>query len=185
MKRTQSLLVLGLSFGLPSRASVGLPGITNPIDDPACAYACTGSLSGYALSCSHVDHSRLSDHGHGPYIHTSPDCRANDEPYLTTLAWCLHTKCLPYNVPTSRLEAIWEQEATHDPSVPAKWSYTEALLNVAEPPTRQLVMGDAINATLLAPEFWNVSFDTTVVMAYESKMESTFGLVTPVPRRPS
>ncbi|KAK3997865.1 Ferric/cupric reductase transmembrane component 1 [Cladorrhinum sp. PSN332] len=177
MKRTQSLLVIGLSCGLPCRASVGLPGITNPIDDPACAYACTGSLSGYALECSTVDHSRHSDHGHGPAIYTSPDCRSNDTPYLTTVAWCLRTKCAPYHVPTSRLEAVWEQETTGDASVPAKWSYTEALLNVADPPTRQLVMGDTINATLLAPEFWNVSFDTAVVMAYESRMESTLGLV--------
>ncbi|KAK4096395.1 hypothetical protein N658DRAFT_569889 [Parathielavia hyrcaniae] len=177
MKPTQALLILGLGGTLPCQASVGLPGITNPINDPACAHACTGSLSGYALECSHVDHTKLSSHGHGPATHTSPDCRAGDTPYLTTLAWCLHTKCAPYNVPTSRLEAVWEEKATGVGSVPAKWSYTEALLQVAEPPTRQLVMGDSINATMLAPEFWNVSFDTAVIMAYESRMESIFGLV--------
>lgn len=179
MKRTSSLLLLGLSGGLPCRASDALPGVTGPVDDPACAYACTGSLSSFALECSVEDHDAHGGHSHGASTYTSPGCRANNTPYLTTLAWCLHTKCAPYDVLASRLETIWEQEATTDPSVLPKWSYTEALLNVVDSPTRQLAMGDTINATLLAPESWDVSFNTAVVMAHSTMMVNALGCVFP------
>lgn len=176
MKRS-FLFVLGLSCGLPCLARTGLPGITSPIDDPPCAYACTGSLSSFPLECSVEDHSGHGGHHHGPPIYTSPECRAHDSAYLTTLAWCLRTKCAQYEVPTSRLEAIWEEEVTGDVSVPAKWSYTEALLNIDDPPTGQLVMGDTINATSLAPASWDIVFNTAVVMSHESTTESTHGFV--------
>lgn len=184
MKRTSSLLLLGLSFGLPCRASDGLPGVAGPVDDPACAYACTGSLSSFALECSVEDHGGHGGHSHGASVYTSPECRANNTPYLTTLAWCLHTKCAPYDVLTSRLETIWEQEATTDPSVLPKWSYTEALLNVANPPTRQLVMGETINTTLVAPASWDVSFNTAVVMAHSTMMVNALGCVFPLSTAP-
>ncbi|GAB1315397.1 hypothetical protein MFIFM68171_05607 [Madurella fahalii] len=153
------------------------PGITSAIDDPACAYACTRSLANLRLEYSVDDYSDHGGQSHGPPIYTSPECRANDNAYLTSLAWCLSTKCAEYEVATSRLEAIWEHEATGDASVPAKWSYTEELLNVADPPTRQLVTGDTFNTTSIAPEYWETVYNTAIVMAHESTMQSTYGLI--------
>lgn len=165
---------------LPCRAAVeGLRGLTMPTEDnPACAFACTGSLAGFALSCSTEDHSGGGGgHGHGSPIVTTSSCRAGNEPYLTTVAWCISTKCASFDVPISRLEEVWELKVTADPSVRAKWSYTEALLHVDAPPTRMLAMGDKLNATLLAPASWQTSFNTATVMGHESKTQSIYGYV--------
>ncbi|KAK4201187.1 Ferric/cupric reductase transmembrane component 1 [Triangularia verruculosa] len=172
------ILLLALCVWPSSGDEEGLRGLTMPADDPPCAFACTGSLAGFALACSIEDHSHHGGgHGHGSPIQTSPSCRANDEPYLTTVAWCMSTKCAEYNVPNSRLEQVWELTITGDPSIPAKWSYTEALLNVDEPPTRKLTMGDELNMTSLPPDSWLVSFNTASVMDHESRTQSIYGLV--------
>jgi hypothetical protein len=147
-----------------------------PTDDPACAFACTGSLASFELACSGGDHHGGGGHaGHGAGKPTSPACRASDEPYLTTVAWCFKTKCAPYGIPTSRLEAVWELKVTGSPGVAAKWSYTEALLHVDAPPTHQLAMGDKLNVTSLAPLSWQTSFNTAEVMGNESRMQSIYG----------
>lgn len=172
--------------GLPCRAAIdGLRGLTMPTDDdPACAFGCTGSLAGFALACSTEDHSSDGGgHGHGSPIVTTSSCRAGDEPYLTTVAWCISTKCAPFGVPISRLEEVWELEVTGDPSVRAKWSYTEALLNVDGPPTRMLAMGDKLNATLLAPASWQTSYNTATAMGHESRTQSIYGYVGEAPER--
>lgn len=172
--------------GLPCRAAIdGLRGLTMPTDDdPACAFGCTGSLAGFALACSTEDHSSDGGgHGHGSPIVTTSSCRAGDEPYLTTVAWCISTKCAPFGVPVSRLEEVWELEVTGDPSVRAKWSYTEALLNVDGPPTRMLAMGDKLNATLLAPASWQTSYNTATAMGHESRTQSIYGYVGEAPER--
>lgn len=172
--------------GLPCRAAIdGLRGLTMPTDDdPACAFGCTGSLAGFALACSTEDHnSDGGGHGHGSPIVTTSSCRAGDEPYLTTVAWCISTKCAPFGVPVSRLEEVWELEVTGDPSVRAKWSYTEALLNVDGPPTRMLAMGDKLNATLLTPASWQTSYNTVTAMGHESRTQSIYGYVGEAPER--
>jgi len=172
--------LLGLALcALPCRAAVeGLRGLTMPTEDPACAFACTGSLAGFALACSTEDHGdHGGGHGHGSPVMTMPSCRAVDEPYLTTVAWCMSTKCADFAVPISRLEEVWELEITGDPSVPAKWSYTEALLHVDRPPTRTLVDGDQLNLTSLAPASWQVSYNTATVMDHESRTQSIYGCV--------
>ncbi|KAK0622784.1 ferric reductase transmembrane component 4 [Immersiella caudata] len=150
-----------------------------PTDSPACAFACTGSLAGFALSCSIEDHSNHGSggHGHGTPVVTTPSCRAGDEPYLSTVAWCMSTKCAEFDVPVSRLEEVWALRVTSNPSVRAKWSYTEALLSVDSPPNRTLVMGDKLNITSLAPASWQVSYNTATVMAHESRTQSIYGLV--------
>ncbi|KAK4182522.1 hypothetical protein QBC35DRAFT_509837 [Podospora australis] len=128
--------VVSFTFLQPCLETLGLPGIAGPIDDPTCAYTCTSTLSSYPLACSTEDHHNDgSGHSHGAF-HTTPDCRANDESYLTTLAWCFDTKCSRYNVPRARLETVWEETSTGTVAVPAKWSYTQALERVNETPTR-------------------------------------------------
>lgn len=171
------LLPLLALWALPCRADTeGLRGLTMPTDDPACAFACTGSLAFFELACSGGDHGGGGHAGHGAVAPTSPECRASDEPYLTTVAWCFKTKCAPYAIPTSRLEAVWELKVTGSPAVAAKWSYTEALLHVDTPPTRQLAMGDILNSTSLVPQLsWQTNLNTAEVMGNESRTQSIYG----------
>jgi len=177
-----AVLVALALWTLPCRAAIeGLRGLTMPTDDPACAFACTGSLAGFALSCSIEDHSYHGGggHSHGPPILTTPSCRAGDEAYLSTVAWCMNTKCAEFDVPVSRLEEVWALKVTGNPSVRAKWSYTEALLSVDIPPNRTLVVGDKLNVTSLAPASWQVSYNTATVMAHESRTQSIYGYGAP------
>jgi len=70
----------------------------------------------------------------------------------------MHVKCSEFDIPNSKLEIFGEEEATGQSTagvktVPAKWSYSEALANVTQPPTKQLSADDTeLNTTsLVAP----------------------------------
>src|SRR5512142_623439 len=110
----------------------------NPYD-PYCGMACLRSLSSLMLDCSNHEGEMLGM----MEMMTSSECWANNEPYLTSLAWCMKTKCAEANVPVYKLEKFWETDGTGQTSagvkvVPAKWSYAEALTHIAKPPTFRL-----------------------------------------------
>lgn len=97
---------------------------------------------------------------------TPPECFAADGPFLTSVAWCLHSKCAAASgVPASKLESFWEQFVTGSAGkVPARWTYAEALAVVdPRPPPRQLGASDReLNATSIVNPVvylmqWNVS----------------------------
>ena len=93
------LTLIGLSAG--RAAAELLIGYGNMPYDPLCAESCLRSLTTYTLDCTHTadgDHS----HSHGPA--TSPECFASSTPFLTTVAWCMNTKCAEYNIPVSKLQ---------------------------------------------------------------------------------
>ncbi|KAM0330785.1 hypothetical protein ACHAQA_003739 [Verticillium albo-atrum] len=109
---------------------------------------------------------------------TTPDCRANDTSFLTTLAWCLDTKCAEYNVPISTLQRFWEEQATGDPAVTPKWSYPVALQNVDDAPTKVLTMHDTLNFTALASEEdWNVQYKTLSYFEREEVVHARYGII--------
>ncbi|EJD42991.1 ferric reductase transmembrane component 4 [Auricularia subglabra TFB-10046 SS5] len=128
------------------------------------------------LSCSDMDmsHGGHSMHGGGP---TSPECRAGDSAYLTSTAWCMSTKCAPFDLPVSKLEAFWEGYVTENPALPAKWTYIEALGNVSQPPTRELQPDDMLEVTSLVPDaaFW-AQFNTLGNVVRESYVEAQYGV---------
>lgn len=152
-----------------------LVGVDTDMFEPTCAYACLRSLGSFMLSCSSHD-AAGGGHSHGDSGMTPPSCRAGDTPYLTTLAWCLRTKCAPHDVPTWTLEKFWAEQATTDPAVPPKWDYGTAVANIDEPPTRELQAGDTLNFTALAPEFaWDLQFRTMETFEYEETMHARYG----------
>jgi len=71
-------------------------------------------------------------HGSGP---TSPECFASDTAYLTTLAYCMSTRCDSIEVPIWQRERFWSTKVTGDATVLSKWDYTRALEEVMERPT--------------------------------------------------
>ncbi|KAJ3052151.1 hypothetical protein HK097_006823, partial [Rhizophlyctis rosea] len=83
------------------------------------------------LSCTDMDHSGGA-HDHGAVGPTSPTCRANDTPYLTTLALCMDTHCDAVDAPVWKREEFWETESTGVPAgmdaVSPKWTYSQAVV---------------------------------------------------------
>ena len=169
---TRSVLVLG---GAPFQGVLnGFP--ANPYD-PYCAMSCLRSLYTLMLSCS----SKGDTVGMMTAM-TSSACWAENTPYLTSLAWCMHAKCGEYNIKNSKLELFWETQATGQSSageigVPPKWSYSDALANVPSPPTVQLTPTDtSLNDTSLVPPLiyrkqWNV----LTAVQRETVTENTYG----------
>lgn len=120
--------------------------------DPLCAMACLRSIYSMMLDCSDGGQ-RLGMMG----MMTSTTCWAQNTPYLTTLAYCMSVKC-DEDTPRSKLETFWENEATGQKSagiatVPAKWSYGDALAHVDGTPSVQLTATDTmLNTTSLVDE---------------------------------
>lgn len=143
---------------------------------PPCAHACVRSLTSYMLSCSsHGDEG--SSHGHHGSGMTSPECRANDTAWLTTLAWCVNEKCAPYDEKTSVLEAFWEDQSTQDPAVSPKWDYGTAYHEIADRPTRELTPDDdTINGTVLVSEpTYEAQFNALRAVYREIRLENQYG----------
>lgn len=143
--------------------------------DPPCAFACDRSLSSLMLECSSHMASGSGMHG-GPPM-TSPQCRAGDTPWLTTLAWCVRTSCAEYNVPTSELEAFWEKQSTEDPTVVPKWGYSATLFKISQPPTQELTdADDTLNITALVNSaVYTAQYNALTAVQRENVVESGFG----------
>lgn len=109
---------------------------------------------------------------------TSATCRANDDAYLTTLAYCLSSKC-PKSVALWELEQFWAAPATTgDPTVPAKWSYQEALRNVNNTPSVAWAMGNTLNTTMLVNDrFWGIQYRFWPTLDYNSYIMFQYSIV--------
>lgn len=95
---------------------------------PVCAYACHDSLSPLYLNCTTFDddmsgmdmkvRKRMDmDSAMGM---TSSACRAQDLPWLQTLAYCFMQRCgTEDSVPESSIEAAWSLLAADGDEVPA------------------------------------------------------------------
>jgi len=139
-----AIVLAGTGLVLPTLASTGrdghgLIGYGIKMYQPPCAFACQSSISN-PLDCP-MDHhdmegikvKRMSGMGGEK---PSAECYANNEPYLQTLAYCMHQYC-PENVKTSTLDKFFEMSIggrLKQPPVPM-YSYVEALMKVEQPPT--------------------------------------------------
>ncbi|KAG8168966.1 hypothetical protein KVR01_001715 [Diaporthe batatas] len=148
---------------------------------PVCAFACLRALSGYMLTCSSEMEMHGGMHSHGNAM-TSPQCRADDTSWLTTLAYCAQTKCAaePGGVPISELEGFWEAQSTEDPAVPPRWTFSQAAANVTEPPGRELgpdADAETLNFTALVnPEAYASQYNAMFAVQRETAVESSYGI---------
>ncbi|KAF2098869.1 hypothetical protein NA57DRAFT_76105 [Rhizodiscina lignyota] len=156
-------------------ALTGFP--ANPYD-PYCAMSCLRSLYTLTLSCSDMG----ATLGMMTSM-TSSSCWASNTPYLTSLAWCMHTKCAEFDVPNSKLEWFWETEATGQSTagqvlVTPKWSYSEALANVPQSPTKQLSASDTwLNVTsLVSPDVYLEQWNVLTGVQRETTVENSYGI---------
>lgn len=143
--------------------------------NPPCAFACHRSLSTLMLQCSGDMTSSGHMGGHSAMI--SPQCRAGDSSWLTTLAWCLRTKCAEYQVSISELEAFWETQSTGDQFVAPEWSYSTTLFNIAQAPTQELTrIDDTLNSTALVnPSVYEAQYNALTAVQRENVVESGYG----------
>jgi len=122
-----------------------------------CAYACRGSIAGWMLDCpdaAHHHHERRAMMAMAP---PSPACYASNDPFLTSLAWCIKTHC-PADLPVSLLERYWEANVAgrmEDQPRP-KYSYQDALARITAPPTTvyNSSLHVNLNGTQLVSEFF-------------------------------
>ncbi|KAL9045864.1 MAG: hypothetical protein Q9214_001168 [Letrouitia sp. 1 TL-2023] len=128
------------------------------------------------LSCSSRSAAGVSMHWGSTM--TSPQCRASNTAFLTTLAWCMRMKCAPYNVPTSILETFWEKYCTGDPTVAPKWDYGTTLRHVVQPPNRELTSDETLNSTSLVPHYgWNRQYHTLTFLETEESVHARYGVI--------
>lgn len=176
------LLLLGAACLLPSSVLgegelTGFP--ANPYD-PYCAMACLRSLSSLTLDCSSSEGDMLGM----VQMTTSSECWASNTPYLTSLAWCMKTRCYGLDIPASKFESFWELDATGQTSagvevVPAKWSYAESLAQIDSPPTFQLSATDvSLNQTSLVNDHvYTMQWNILTSVQEETTRENAMGWV--------
>ena len=158
----------------------GLAGINGfTFYDPYCGHACYRSFSPFTLSCTETieagGHTTADDLAHEIAL-----CRASNFPFLSSIAWCIHTYC-PADVLPSLIETFWETEITGDVTVRPKWSYGETMANITTPPTMVLTgEGKTLNMTAITtPEVFNLTESTLVYFFRETALESIYGYVWP------
>lgn len=169
------LLAASVLAGSPFQGALdGFP--VNPYD-PFCAMSCLRSLYSLMLSCS-----SMGDTVGMMTMTTTSACWAENTPYLTSLAWCMHTKCAEYNITNSKLEYFWETETTGQSNageigVPPKWSYSDTLLNIPNPPTIQLTPSDKwLNDTsLVSPLVYQEQWNVLTSVQRETVHENAYG----------
>ncbi|KAL8343002.1 hypothetical protein RB601_004611 [Gaeumannomyces tritici] len=170
---------LGL-LALPTAAQYHLIGLGYLPYDPLFAESCLRSLSTYTLGCTPEMDMAGGHAGHAMSM-TPPECFAADDAFLTSVAWCLHSKCADSGVPASKLESFWEQFVTGSAGrLPAKWTYSEALAAVdPRPPSRQPDASDCeLNVTsVVNPVVYLMQWNVLGAVVDESKTESKYSLV--------
>ncbi|KAJ3161548.1 hypothetical protein HDU88_007281 [Geranomyces variabilis] len=115
-------------------APTSFPGYGFSWYDPVCGYACNNALATATLACTTTDMDMGDMAGMSMMGTTSPECRAGDSPFLTSLAYCMNSHCDPVKVPTWKRQQFWETQVTGDDTVLPKWSYSRALEQVGPAP---------------------------------------------------
>ena len=77
----------------------------------------------FGPTCSHAPTIDMSHDMMDNTPMTSDQCLAGDAAYLTSLAWCLSTKCPQDDVPAWKLEVWCASWASNNINVSPKWSY--------------------------------------------------------------
>lgn len=170
--RAPSVLVAVSLLAETAQCANGIVGFgVNPYDPP-CAHAYLRSITSLKLTCSHDVEEE--GHSHGPSAMTPPSCRAQDKPYLSTLAWCMHSRCS--DIATSQLQAFWETSGTEDPSVAAMWDYPTALASSSEPSVAVTEDTAVLNFTAIADEdTYLAQFNSMTAVYRETRIEGIYG----------
>jgi hypothetical protein len=140
--------------------------------DPPCAAACLRSFKGYMLRCTD-----FADAITGADF-TEASCYRQDTPYLTSVAYCISTKCFQPDIKLSKLQLFWEEQITGRPGISPKWTYEQALTHASpSPPTYQYETSkDSYlrNTSIVNPVRYLAEWDVLSAAYRESALESTY-----------
>ena len=120
-----------------------------------CAYACRSSMASWMLTCSSDADMDMSDMSMMDSMTPTPDCYATNDPFLTSLAWCIKTHC-PQDLQMSQLEGFWEMNVAGRMDIQPlpKYSYQDALARIKTTPTKVHNTSFVLNNTELVSEFF-------------------------------
>jgi hypothetical protein len=109
----------------------------------------------------------------------TPECKATNDAFLTTLAWCFHTHCP--DIKNSTLERVWEMDIVGRKKVQPspKYSYQVALALAHESPPTEIVDSEAVlNKTSLVDEaVWQSNFNADYVFEKMEAVTEKYGQV--------
>ena len=170
---------VGLCLLLRPRLSLAedvLVGYGNRPYDPICGNSCLQAFKPYLLNCSDLEAAKKPFDPLSPA--TGPSCYAKDTPFLTSVAWCVSTKCAADHTGVSELEGWWERTVTGSRLAPPKWTYSVALDKVdPRPPAYQLAIKDTnLNRTSVVVEnTYQLHWNGMTALYEEYSAESKYG----------
>ncbi|KAF2841044.1 hypothetical protein M501DRAFT_1030227 [Patellaria atrata CBS 101060] len=175
MRSLLAICLLGSSIPL----ATAFVGLGKMMYKPSCAYACRAAIESATLSCSEEGHSHGGHMGHGGGMMTTPECRAGDTPFLTTLAYCINSTCEEFDVDFWKLEKYWHDKTTGDVAAVPKWTYGEAVLEAGRnPPETEWDGESTLNFTALVPkESWIAQKMTLEYFEEQETLHARYGVV--------
>lgn len=151
---------------LSTTAAGAFVGMGAPYSQPYCAFACRAVISSANLTCTTPPHSMP---GMIMAAKTTSACRAVNDFFLTSLAYCIKSQCL--NIPIGDLELYWIAQTTGDRNVPAKWNYATTLQHINGTPGITWVPGYSLDSTMLVPQAsWDIQYKFLQVMDHNSNL---------------
>ncbi|KAM0345823.1 hypothetical protein ACHAPU_006176 [Fusarium lateritium] len=160
------------------RERYGVIGYGISMYDPPCAFSCIQTVGSWMLQCD-------DDHDMGEHMSSmhmaaaTPECKATNDPFLQTVAWCFYTHCQDQN--NSTLEGIWEMEVVGRLKVQPtpKYSYQAALSLVSkDPPAKILDSKDILNKTSLVNEdVWLSNFNADYIFEKMDALNERYGII--------
>ena len=186
-------LVLPASAGRDAgRPGYGLVGYGIEMYIPVCAYACQYSFNSNPMVCTdaasfsdmggmHMAESAGDDMTMPPNVSSmpSPVCLAQSRPFLSSVAWCVYTKC-DKGIPVWKFEKWWQSYVvgTQVTDPPPALSYGAALALVTSPPNITSTADQVLNETSLADmEHYSAVYVAIGVNQDVEIQHSRFGLV--------
>ena len=157
--------------GLVGTVLAGMDGITEPFSEPYCAFACRADIGSANLTCTMpAGHAMDSGGGHNHGVTAGPvttaACRASDPSFLTTLAYCIKSRC---KVSETDIENYWFTQVTGAPDTKPRWTYNTTLERIVGTPNVTWASGRTINRTMIVPQSnYNIQVNWLAIKEHNS-----------------